>query len=31
MYINEKMIPVATVLGIVGGGMKKSSGGGKFK
>jgi hypothetical protein len=31
MYVNAKMIPVETVPGIRGGGMKKSSGGGEFK
>jgi hypothetical protein len=31
MYINAKMIPVETVPGIRGGGMKESSGGGKLK
>jgi hypothetical protein len=31
MYINEKMIPVETVPGVRGEGMKESSGGGEFK
>jgi hypothetical protein len=31
MYVNAKMIPVQTVLGIRGGMMKDSSGGGEFK
>jgi hypothetical protein len=31
MYVNAKMIPVETVPGIRGGGMKESSGGGEFK
>jgi hypothetical protein len=31
MYVNAKMIPVETVTGIRGGGMKESNGGGKFK
>jgi hypothetical protein len=31
MYINAKMTHVETVPGIWGGGMKVSSGGGKFK
>jgi hypothetical protein len=31
MYVNAKMIPVQTVSGIGGGGMKESSGGGEFK
>jgi hypothetical protein len=30
MYVNAKMIPVETVPGIRGGGMKQSSGGGEF-
>jgi hypothetical protein len=31
MYVNAKMIPVETVLGIWGGEIKKSSGGCEFK
>jgi hypothetical protein len=31
MYVNTKMIPVETVPGIKGGGIKESSGGGEFK
>jgi hypothetical protein len=31
VYINAKMIPVETVQGIRGRGMKENSGGGKFK
>jgi hypothetical protein len=31
MYVNAIMIPVETVLGIGGGGMKESSRGGEFK
>jgi hypothetical protein len=31
MYANAKMIPVGTVPGIRGKGMKESIGGGKFK
>jgi hypothetical protein len=31
MYVNAKMIPVETVPGIRGVGMKESSGGGEFK
>jgi hypothetical protein len=31
MYVNAKMMPVETVPGIRGGGMKESSGGGDFK
>jgi hypothetical protein len=31
MYVNAKMIPVETVLGIRGEKMGESSGGGKFK
>jgi hypothetical protein len=31
MYVNAKMIPVETVPGIGGGGMKESSGGDEFK
>jgi hypothetical protein len=31
MYVNAKMIPVETVPGIRGEGMKESSGGSKFK
>jgi hypothetical protein len=31
MYVNAKMIPVETVPGIRGGGMKESSGRGEFK
>jgi hypothetical protein len=30
MYGNAKMVPVETVLGIREGGMRESSGGGKF-
>jgi hypothetical protein len=31
MYVNAKVIPVETVPGIEGRGMKESSGGGEFK
>jgi hypothetical protein len=31
MYVNAKMVPVETVPGIRGEGMKESSGGGEFK
>jgi hypothetical protein len=31
MYANAKMISAETVPGIMGGGMKESSGGGEFK
>jgi hypothetical protein len=31
MYVNAKMIPVETVPGIGGEGLKESSGGGEFK
>jgi hypothetical protein len=31
MYANAKIIPVESVPGFRGGGMKKSSGGGEFK
>jgi hypothetical protein len=31
MYVNAKIIPVETVPGIGGGGMKERSGGNKFK
>jgi hypothetical protein len=31
MYENAKMIPVETVPGMVGEGIKKSGGGGEFK
>jgi hypothetical protein len=31
MHVNAKMIPVETVPGIKGQGMKESSGGGEFK
>jgi hypothetical protein len=31
MYVNAKMIPVETVQGIGGGGIKESGGGGEFK
>jgi hypothetical protein len=31
MYVNVKIIPVETVPGIRGGGMKESNGGGEFK
>jgi hypothetical protein len=31
MYVNAKMIPVETVPGTGGGGMKESSAGGEFK
>jgi hypothetical protein len=31
MYVNAKMLPVETVPGIEGGGIKESSGGGEFK
>jgi hypothetical protein len=31
MYLNIKMIPVETILGMEGGGMLENSGGSKFK
>jgi hypothetical protein len=31
MYVNAKVIPVETIPGIRGGGMKEGSGGGEFK
>jgi hypothetical protein len=31
MYINAKMIPVETILGLRGGGIKENGGGGEFK
>jgi hypothetical protein len=31
MYVNAKMIPVQTIPGIGGGGIKESCGGGEFK
>jgi hypothetical protein len=31
MYINAEMIPIETVSGIRGGGLKERSGGGEFK
>jgi hypothetical protein len=31
MYVNAKMIPIETVPGIGGEGIKQSGGGGKFK
>jgi hypothetical protein len=31
MYVNGKVIPVETIPGMVGGGIKESGGGGEFK
>jgi hypothetical protein len=31
MYINEKMIPVETILGMTGGGIKENGWGDEFK
>jgi hypothetical protein len=31
MYLNIKMIPVETILGMEGGGMLENNGGSKFK
>jgi hypothetical protein len=31
MYVNAKVIPVKTILGIGGGGIKKNGGGSEFK
>jgi hypothetical protein len=31
MYVNAKMMPVETIVGMGGGGIKESSGGSEFK